>query len=227
MNEAQIDALDADDEFYMDLGSGIWLMDNHKWAFYIWHKHQAESGIEKFSLVHADYHWDGGNDFHESPEKLEELLRADDDELFGLIREELFIRWDSFISPAILRGFIDEVHFYCKQGDEYDVGLDEELLERAGTKQFIHDDARDLSIQTFSSPLIFDLCLDLFNKSKRWYESDIWPDREVREFLDITRPLVRQAVLVTVSLSFGYSGTVEDTRRLAKLVLPMLKQWRR
>lgn len=93
MDAAEIDALQEDDQFYTDIGSGIWLMDDHKWAFYVWHRFHMESRIPKLSLVHADYHWDGGNDFHESPEKLEEFLDADDEALLELIREENWIRF--------------------------------------------------------------------------------------------------------------------------------------
>lgn len=118
------------------------------------------------------------------------------------------------------------MHFLCKQDDGSDVGIDHELLARSGTRQFIHHDPEALSKQTFSSPLIFDLCLDLFNDSDKWYQGDIWSDHDIRAFLDITRPLIQKARLVTVSLSFGYSGTEDDTRRLAKMVLPMLTQWR-
>ena len=226
MNIAQLDVLQKDDEFYADLGSNIWLMDNHKWAFYVWNKFHLESGIPRFSLIHADHHWDGGNDFHEAPEEEKEFLNASDERLIELLREEMWIRWDSFISPAIIRGFIDEVHFFCKQDDDFDVGISEELLSRSGTKQFIHEDIRPLVSQKFSSPLIFDLCLDLFNKSDMWYQGDIWPQNEIDDFLETTKPLIQQARLITVSLSFGYSGTEDETRQLAKHVLPRLEQWR-
>jgi len=226
MDAAEIDALQEDDEFNVYVGSDIWLMDNHKWAFYDWFRFHVESGIPKLSLVHADYHWDGGNNFHESPEKAEEFLGADDEDLFKLIREGNLIGFDSFIAPAILRGFIDEVHFFCKQDDGSDIGIDDGLLAHSGTKQFIHHDAESLSKQTFSSPLIFDLCLDLFNNSDMWHQGEIWPDHDIRSFLDITKPLIKKARLVTVSLSFGYSGTKDDTRRILKMVLPMLKECR-
>src|SRR4051812_28727799 len=118
------------------MGSNIWLMDNHKWAFYIWHRFRRQSQIEKFSLVHADYHWDGGSDFHGSEEAEQEILRADDAALEALVRDEQLIRYDSFIAPAVLRGYLSEVHFFCKQSpDEGDVGIDEALLARTGTLQ--------------------------------------------------------------------------------------------
>lgn len=227
MDLSVIDEIAPDDDFFTDLGSGIWLMDDHKWAFYIWNRYHVQSGIPKFSLVHADYHWDSVNDFHDAPEQTENLLAADDAQLRDMIREEHgFIRFDSFIAPAILRGSIDEVHFYCKQDDWFDSKFNDETLERTGTRQFVHEDVNALAQQAFPSPLILDLCLDLFNKADYWYESDLWSEEEILAFLEAIRPLIEQAVLITVSLSFGYSGTEDDTRRLAKLVLPVLAQWR-
>ena len=227
MDTTLFDSLEPDDEFYADVGSNIWLVDNHKWAFYIWNGFHLRSGIPRFSLIHADYHWDGGNDFHNAPEEEQKFLKADDQRLLELLREEVWIRWDSFISPAIILGFIDEVHFYCKQDDGYDVGISEELLSRCKTKQFIHDHLESLISHKFSSPIIFDLCLDLFNKSDMWFQGDIWPQDEIDSFLVAVRPYVQQAQLITVSLSFGYSGTEDDTRRLAKHVLPLFESWRK
>jgi len=225
MTADEINALDADDDYYVDLGSNLWLMDNHKWALYIWHRFRGASEIPKFSLVHADYHWDGGSDFHGSEEDEQKILNADEAGLQQLIREENLIRYDSFIAPAVLRGYLSEVHFFCKQ-NEYDIGIDADLLARTGTLQEIHDTVEALAAQEFSSPLIYDLCLDLFNKSNMHYGSDIWPDEEIVGFLDACKPLVEKAELVTVSLSFGCSGTKDDTRRLARLVLPKLEEWR-
>jgi hypothetical protein len=61
MDAAVLAALDEDPDFYADLGSGVWLMDDHRWAFYIWQRFHATSGAGLFSLIHADYHWDGVN----------------------------------------------------------------------------------------------------------------------------------------------------------------------
>lgn len=226
MDLTEIDNLSEDPEYYQDLGSGIWLMDNHKWAFYIWHRFQVQTEIPKFTLVHVDYHWDGGDDFMHSEEMAAELMAATDERLIEFIREENWIRFDSFIAPAIRRGIVDEVHFYCKQDDGWDVGINADLLAHAATRQFIYDDINELIQHSFSCPLIFDLCLDLFNRSKMHYEGDIWKDEEIEEFLIISKPVLQQAALVTVSFSFGYSGTEEDTRRIAKLVLPRLLEYR-
>jgi hypothetical protein len=102
----------------------IWVMDNHKWAFFIWHKFRSQSQIDRFSLVHADHHWDGGNDFYNSPDEKQSFLAASDEVIIKLIQEELYIRFDSFIAPAIIEGMLDEVHFFCTQEDS-DIGMDD------------------------------------------------------------------------------------------------------
>lgn len=226
MVPADFDALSEDPEFFTDLGSGVWLMDDHKWAFLIWDRAKRNSEVQKFSLIHADYHWDGVNDFHGSPARTADLLSADDAGLMRIMRCDNLICFDSFIAPAVLRGIFDEIHFFCLQDDGGDVGLDEELLRDTATAQVIHENLGSLLQREFASPLIFDLCLDLFNRSKKWYEGDIWPDAEIMEVLSAIRPLVETAKLVTISMSFGYSGTENQTRHLAKLVVPTLLEWR-
>lgn len=77
-----------------------------------------------------------------------------------------------------------------------------------------------------SSPILFDICLDLFNKSDQWEEGDLWEDHEIVEFLEKTSPYIEGADIVTVSFSFGYSGTTDDTKQLAALVLPKMFGYR-
>jgi UPF0489 domain len=220
------DTLRRDDDYLVELSSDIWLMDNHKWALWVWESLRQSSKINRFTLVHADYHWDGGYDFHGSPEMQEKLLVAGLDDLRNLIVEENWIRYDSFIAPAIKRGMFDEVHFFCKQNDGFDIGIGDALLEQCGTRQIFHEAAATLAAAKFPSPVIFDLCLDLFNRSTIWNKGDLWEEVEILEFLEIVRPVIERAILVTVSLSFECSGTAEDTKRLAQMVLPVIENWR-
>ena len=46
------------------------------------------------------------------------------------------------------------------------------------------------------------------------------------EFLDTVKHHIQGAELVTVSLSFSCSGTADDTRHLAELVVPRIVEWR-
>src|SRR5262249_28344953 len=146
------------------------------------------------SLIHADYHWDGVSDFYGSQQDEDILLSADDAALEEMIRGDHLIRYDSFIAPAVLRRYFSDVHFFCKQADDDDE-IDNELLTRTGTAQFIHQTTGALTHQQYQSPLIYDLCLDLFNNSDMFYQSDLWPDDEIIDFLTECKPLVQRAHL--------------------------------
>lgn len=219
--------LERDDQHVEHLGRGTWLMDNHKWALWVWERHAADSGTAKFTLAHADHHWDGGYDFFESPIEEAAMLVADLEGLHSLISEGNWIRYDSFIAPAVMRGRFDTVHFFCKQDNGGDIGIGNEVLAAVGATQTLHASVESLASIEAAYPLIFDLCLDLFNnESKMEYGSELWPDDEVVEFLEAVRPLVESACLVTISLSFGCSGTPDDTKHLAELVVPRILEWR-
>ena len=107
-----------------------------------------------------------------------------------------------------------------------DKGIDVEFLRACGAKQTLHDDPQALATCQIAGPMLFDLCLDLFNRSEQWQEGDLWSDSEVLDFLKTVKPLVASAELVTVSMSFNYSGTPTDTRHLARLVIPELLAYR-
>ena len=214
--------LHHDDDFLMKVDSNIWLMDNHKWALYVWELFRQETGICKFSLVHVDYHWDGVYDFFENPEEEAKLLTANLEQIRAMIHAEAGIQYDSFIAPAVVRGMFDSVHFFCRQNDFTDVGISDSVRAITCTEQFIYERVDDLSSQQFSLPLIFDLCLDLFNDSDMFATGEIWSDHKILEFINTLRPLIQNAALITVSLSFDYSGTEDDTRHLASIVLPQI-----
>lgn len=101
------------DRYIEELYPNVWLMDNHKWAFYAWESHRVRPGNEIPSvLVHVDYHWDGVNDFQE-PETVTHLINLHSCEnIKELVAEDILVRYDSFIAPAIIRGFIREIHFF-------------------------------------------------------------------------------------------------------------------
>jgi len=226
VTEDEIASLNPDDNLLVDLDSDIWLMDDHRWAFYVWQRFGIERQIPRFSLVHVDYHWDSVNDFHDDEQMQRELRAANLAKLYGMVREADLIRYDSFIAPAVIRGLVGEVHFLCRQTDVDEHGLDEDLLLTAGAQQYFYDDANSIANVEFGEPVIFDLCLDIFNRSEQWAEGDLWPEDEIEAFLHQLRPVIESATVVTVSLSFNYSGTASDTRRLAALCLPLLKRWR-
>lgn len=175
------------------------------------------------ALLHADFHFDAINDFQDT-NSIERLRAATLDELRSLVEEDSLIRKDSFIAPAVIRGTVDRVHFVCRQ-DDVDRGLDRELLTQTGCRQSFSDRIEGVPNDWSPDAMIFDLCLDLFNESgEEFAEAQLWADVDVLRFIDEASDLIRRASIVTVSLSFDYSGTTEQTRHLAELVLPYM--WR-
>jgi len=211
------DSLVKDDQFLTNVGEGIWLMDDHRWALKVW---ETERKHNSYTLVHADYHWDACYDFHDTPEQEARLLSASPADVAELVAAGKWIKLDSFIAPAIRRGLVSTVHFYCFQDE--DEALDEDLLKSCGVKQVFHRSVESLAVAHIDGPLIFDLCLDLFNRSDQWEEGDLWSDEEISHFLEAVRPLVVESDIVTIAMSFNYSGAHADTRHLAKLVVPTL-----
>lgn len=217
-------ALVQDDDYLAQLAPGVWLMDNHKWALVAWERERVLG--RRYVLIHADFHWDGVDDFASDDAPKAELLAADVDQLAAMTSDEKYIRFDSFIASAVRRGLLSEVHFYCKEDDGNDVGLDSDLCSVSGVQQTVHAETASLAALQPTAPLIYDLCLDLFNHADDLFEGDIWPDADVLAFLDETRAHIAAAAVVTISLSFGYSGTEEDTRHLSQLVVPRILELR-
>ena len=218
-----LDALSEDPCFCLDVGSGVWLMDDHRWALKVW---ESQGRRTQYSLVHADFHWDAGYDFKAGSPEEQQLLAASPDAIAAMVELGKWIRLDSFIAPALLRRTVRDVHFYCLQGDVETSAFDDAFLRSCGARQFVYDSAQSLASARIAQPFLFDLCLDLFNRSDMWCEGDLWDDAAVSAFLHTMRSIIVGAELVTVSLSFNYSGDWNDTRHLAKLVLPTLLDFR-
>lgn len=211
------------DSFVAHMGKNIWLMDNHRWALLVW---EEQRSAPTYTLVHADKHWDAVYDFHGNTEAEQELVSADIHRIKQYLIEDALIRYDSFIAPAIRRGLFESVHFFCTEDNANDVGIYEGFLNEVGATQVVHQTAESLAAAQFRYPVMFDLCLDLFNYSDECMTGDLWTEAEICDFLSSIRFIIANAETVTVSLSFDYSGTHEDTRSLAKLVLPILLSYR-
>jgi hypothetical protein len=160
-----LDAIKRNDKYFEELYPGVWLMDNHKWAFYIWEDYRfRHAGKIPSILVHIDKHWDGVNDF-QKPETITNLININSaKELRDLVERKPFVRYDSFIAPSIIRGLVKEVHFICSQ-DDTDIGLDDNLLHRYEAKQFVHKNLDSLIQHIGDRQILFDLDLDMFNRS--------------------------------------------------------------
>jgi len=218
-------AFNADDNYYEEVLPDVWLMDDHRWAYLIWEISREKFDGRTASIIHIDYHWDAGDDFFEYPKMERKFKSLSLNDIKPLVKDDRWIRFDSFICPAIIRGIINEVHFLCYQ-DDGDVGIHEGSLEKHQAQQFIYRSSKDLKKQKFNKPYIFDFCIDVFNRSDMYYEGDIWNIEEVDNFLDDLELLVKNAKIVTVSMSYGYSGTTEDTKRLTNHVMGKFCDWR-
>ncbi|WP_440216650.1 UPF0489 family protein [Chromobacterium piscinae] len=194
-------------------------MDDHRWALKVW---ETEKRADHYVLAHADYHWDCCYDFEDAPALEARLVSATPAEIAEMVAVGDRIKFDSFIAPAVLRGLVRTVHFYCLQGNADDEALDGKFLARCRARQLIHPDPESFAAADIDGPLIFDLCLDLFNRSDQWAEGDLWMDDEIIGFLATIESLIHSAEIVTISMSFNYSGTNAQTRHLAQLVVPRI-----
>jgi hypothetical protein len=223
MDWSFIESLKPDESYVCRLHPRVWLMDSHKWALYAWEASlRPLVGREPNILAHLDYHFDACNDFTGAHD-VERLLRASGAEgCAGLTAGRNLIKCDSFIVPAILRGLLRDLHFFCRETDP-DPGVYEEWLDSYDGPQFYHERLGDLLAALAGKSVLFDLCLDLFNnQAHRPYRGELWPDAEVVRLIDDCAGLIRDARVVTVSLSFSHSGTQPDTRHLARVVLPRI-----
>ena len=201
-------------------------MNNHKWVFYIWEKHRFNSKVFiPACLIHIDYHWDAIFDF--TTEALKKKLKElkDLDEIFAFVNDD-YIKHDSFIVPAIFRSTINEVYFYCKQ--KYtNIGIHQPILDELGVKQHILDTAFEstselvkLSTEVLHKIVFLDIDLDIFNRSEFYGAGNLWSDEEILAFIDDISELLVKSNLITIALSYGYSGDKGQTDKLAKLVIP-------
>lgn len=225
--DIDFEALKPDRNFLVALEEDIWLMDDHRWAFLAWEKHRSTlDKTLRFDLVHADYHWDAIDDIEDDPLIESALQTASLQQLETWTSEDKRpIYYDSFIAPAVRRGYIKTIHWFCKQ-TESDEGFWGDYLKGYGSRQLFYNTAKELKAASTEKPVIFDLCLDLFNRSNHYYTGDIWSDEEIEEFFDASRHHIEIASCITVSMSFSYSGTESDTRRLTKLAVGKISDFR-
>lgn len=219
-----LDTVRRNSKYFEEIHTNVWLMDNHKWAFFIWEDYRYRNpGKFPSTLVHIDYHWDGINDIQE-PEKVTNLLNINNSKgIRNLIARDSLVRYDSFIAPAIIRGIVKEVHFYCFQSDGDD-GLENDLLQRYKAKQFIHSNIDTLIQGVSGKSVVFDIDLDIFNRSDKWDRGDIWAEEDILSFIDKCSGLIANSSLITIAMSFDYSGTAKDAKYLARLLVPKIIQ---
>lgn len=204
-----------------EIAPGVWVMDDHKWALWVW---ATQRKILPKTLFHVDYHWDGADDFTDDDDSLIMLLSRPQ-ELKKVISEDRFIRKNSFIAPAIRAEFFEEIHFHCYQRN-IEQGLDPEVLIKQPVRQYIHPDIPPAIRLIKPDETALDLDVDIFNRSTFFGRGDLWPNTDILQFLDRLKDVIKASPLVTIALSYCYSGTEANTHSLAELILPRVVSWR-
>ena len=149
-----------------------------------------------------------------------------------LVTENSLVRQDSFISPAIIKGITDEVHFFCLQ-DDTEPGLDEDLLARHQACEIRHDTIEGLirALERLDRALIMDLDLDLFNRDTPFYAEGAELPKSITGFLDGIRDLFLRAQVITIAKSPGHWWIRNEKRwdwdtdlseELARIVIPYI-----
>jgi hypothetical protein len=206
------------ENYFKEIYPNIWIMDNHKWALYCWEQYRIKNQIPS-TLVHLDYHWDAINNYFEDESLVKNMdLKA----LYNEIKNNI-IRCDSFITPAIIRDYIDKVVFHCFQTDT--IGFDGDFIKRYNTTQNIHNNIEDLVNEIEKQEIILDIDLDIFNTLGMSMGS-VWCKEEIKTYINKINPLIKQAKIITIAMSYGYTGSSEEIEYLTKLVIPLIIETR-
>ena len=129
-----------DDRFCAAIGPGVWLMDDHRWAFYVWAQH-ALGHPERLPLclVHIDAHADAVDGFLPDPASWAALQEETDlARIYERVAQDSDITLASFIAPAIRRGWITEVRFFgCADDALAEVILPDAVGHDAGRQRVL------------------------------------------------------------------------------------------
>lgn len=216
-----------DDRLCVEIAPRVWLMDDHRWAFYVWARYAlARPERVPLCLAHIDAHADAVDGFFPDPAVWEELRDETDlDRLYARVAADTDITLASFIAPAVRRGWINEVHFFgCPPDDDL---LDAPLLAATGATQRRHETVAEMIQATENRRLLLDIDVDMFNAAETRGQSRLWPDAEIIACIDAWTPLIRCAEVITIARSFGFSGAAFDTVKLTGMVVPRVLDARR
>ena len=204
------------EEYYDEIYPDIWIMHNHKWSLYCWEKYRLLKDIPS-TLIHLDYHWDAINDYSGKEETIKDMNLSIMKEV--LLEHNSEIRKDSFIAPAVIRGYINRVDFHCFQEDS--IGFDDELLKKYQVIQNIHNKIESLIHSVGTQDIILDLDLDIFN-TIGFRTGNLWSEEEIINYIHLITPLIQQSKIITIAMSYGFTGTNEVIEYLTKLVIPLI-----
>jgi hypothetical protein len=217
-----IDKMVSDDTYFEEVKPNIWLMDNHRWAYYIWELYAHRNpGKLPSTLIHVDYHWDDINDFSEQS-AIDELKRGDINHLHGLVKQNKSpIKCESFIAPAIIRKLFDEIYFYCLQ--ENDFVFDEIFHRKYSIKIRKYKNIKSLVKSLSGKEFCLDIDMDVFFDLEGSIYSDLWSNKCIAILLDSIQLLSKCASLTTIAMSFDYINDVDKTKKITKTLLDKLQ----
>ncbi|WP_121615793.1 UPF0489 family protein [Virgibacillus halodenitrificans] len=198
----------------------IYLMDNHKWAFYIWELARKKSVISpNATLIHVDAHLDDCPFvLQDNPEYLEIK------ELSSLKRfTENHVTYDTFIWPAFGRGTINNIIYVSDYPNEpfqdwatnYVEGRTYEGLRLRSMPHF-QKAAESGLVEPYvnDNSLILNLDLDFFNEEDFYGENPkLKTDNEVFSSLTYLKNVYNWD-LITVALSPECCGGEEAAKHL-------------
>lgn len=204
------------EEYFEEIYPNIWIMHNHKWSLYCWEKFKENNDIPSI-LVHLDYHWDACNDYSEDESIIKNMNLKD---IKNELIEDTNIRKDSFIAPSIIRGYINRIDFHCFQTNNA-IGFDNNFLNRYDVTENVCNNIEDLVQNIRDQEIILDIDLDIFNTLGSRM-GNLWSKEEIESYIHTITPLIKQAKIITIAMSYGFSGSDEDIEYLTKLVVPMI-----
>ena len=151
----------ADDRLCASIGPGVWLMDDHRWAFYVWAQHALSASLRHperlpLCLAHVDAHADAVDGFLPDPASWSTLQEETDlARIYERVAQDCEITLAAFIAPAIRRGWVREVHFFgCADDDDL---LDAPLLAATGAAQRRHETIGSLVQAVGGQRLLLDI----------------------------------------------------------------------
>jgi len=210
-------------DYLEEIHPNIWLMNNHKWAYFVWQKLKYKNNTIPSTLLHIDYHWDGINDFHNKIDVTKKFIKLNKlPQIYDMVKKNDLIKADSFIAPAVIKKIINEIHFYCFQNG-VENGLDASLLQENAATQYIHKTQHSIIKIIGNKSIIFDLDLDVFNKSKNTFKPDIWPKKDIKKFLHNLSGIIKNSCIITIAISRIYGGySLENIKSLLEIVIPCI-----
>jgi hypothetical protein len=105
-----------------------------------------------------------------------------------------------------------------------DYRFDSSFRKKYPLKIFSYKNIKNLVKKNLGHNFFLDIDIDIFNnKQEMINEGDLWPDEKIDTFIENLQPLFQDSLVITIAMSFGCSGTPEDTRKLTRMLLERLK----